>query len=231
MVVTLPAVNPAAVPVMLVPTKADGVPKFGVTSVGEVAKTKLPLPVSLVTAAARLADDGVVKKVATPLPKPEMPVATGKPVALVKVPDEGVPNAPPLMTGAPAVPTLTANAVATPVPRPLMPVETGKPVALVRVTLVGVPRSGVTKVGEVARTLSPVPVLVTLTTCLLALSAKAVEAVRPDKVDVPLTERSVKLPAAPPSTRCQVVPLNVAQSPTPQLPIPSKVVVPATDTM
>jgi hypothetical protein len=37
----IPEVNPDAVPVMFVPTKADGVPKFGVTKVGEVLKTRL----------------------------------------------------------------------------------------------------------------------------------------------------------------------------------------------
>jgi hypothetical protein len=46
LVVTVPAVNPAAVPVMFVPTNADGVPRFGVISVGEVFITKvLPVPV------------------------------------------------------------------------------------------------------------------------------------------------------------------------------------------
>jgi hypothetical protein len=41
---------------------------------------------------------------------------TGRPVAFVSVPDDGVPNAPPLTTTAPAVPTLTPRAVTTPVP-------------------------------------------------------------------------------------------------------------------
>ena len=45
LVVTLPAVKPAAVPVMLVPTSAEGVPRSGVTRVGEVALTTLPEPV------------------------------------------------------------------------------------------------------------------------------------------------------------------------------------------
>ena len=49
----------------------------------------------------------------------------GKPVALVSVPLEGVPKAPPLTTGAPALPTLIAKAVATPVPRPVTPVLIG----------------------------------------------------------------------------------------------------------
>ena len=48
LVVTVPAVNPAAVPVILVPTKANGVPKSGVTSVGDVDKTTSPVPVEVV---------------------------------------------------------------------------------------------------------------------------------------------------------------------------------------
>ena len=42
------------------------------------------------------------------------------PVKFVATPDDGVPNAPPLTTNAPAVPVLTASAVATPVPNPVM---------------------------------------------------------------------------------------------------------------
>ena len=57
------------------------------------------------------------------------------PVRFVTVPELGVPNAPPLTTGAPALPTLTAKAVATPVPRPETPVLIGRPVQLVRVPL------------------------------------------------------------------------------------------------
>src|SRR3989344_3659255 len=53
LVVTLPAVRPAAVPVMLVPTRAEGVPRAGVTKVGLLAKTKAPLPVSSVIAVER----------------------------------------------------------------------------------------------------------------------------------------------------------------------------------
>lgn len=45
LVVTFPAVSPAAVPVIFVPTKEDGVPREGVTSVGLVACTTLPDPV------------------------------------------------------------------------------------------------------------------------------------------------------------------------------------------
>ena len=53
---------------------------------------------------------------------PVTPVERGKPVAFVKVPDEGVPSAPPLITKAPALPTLTPRAVATPVPKAVIPV-------------------------------------------------------------------------------------------------------------
>ena len=49
-VVTAPAVKPDAVPVMLVPTKVLGVPRFGVTNVGEVANTAKPVPVSSLNA-------------------------------------------------------------------------------------------------------------------------------------------------------------------------------------
>jgi hypothetical protein len=44
-VVTFPAVREAAVPVAFVATSADGVPRAGVTSVGEVARTIAPEPV------------------------------------------------------------------------------------------------------------------------------------------------------------------------------------------
>ena len=59
---------------------------------GEVAKTKRPLPVSSVTAAARLAEDGVARNVATPVPRPETPVETGRPAQFVSVPEAGVPR-------------------------------------------------------------------------------------------------------------------------------------------
>lgn len=58
-------------PVALVSVAEDGVPKLGVTSVGEVAKTRFPEPVSSVTAAAKLALDGVASHVATPVPRPD----------------------------------------------------------------------------------------------------------------------------------------------------------------
>ena len=70
-----------------------GVPRAGVTKVGLVANTKAPVPVSSVTAVRRLAEEGVAKNVATPVPRPLTPVLMGRPVALVKVALEGVPRA------------------------------------------------------------------------------------------------------------------------------------------
>lgn len=188
LVVTLPAVRPAAVPVMFVPTSADGVPRAGVTKVGEVANTRAPEPVSLVTAAARFALDGVPRNVATPAPRdvipvpplatgrvPVTPVVRGRPVVLVNTPEAGVPSAGVTSVGDVAntnaplpVSFVTAAArladdgvaknVATPVPRPLTPVDIGSPVALVKTPLEGVPRAGVTSVGLVANTRAPEPV-------------------------------------------------------------------------
>ena len=148
---TVPLMLMEAVPVRFVTTPDAGVPKAGVTKVGLLANTKAPVPVSSVTAAARLADDGVAKKVATPEPKPEMPVATGRPVALVNVAEDGVPNA------------------------------------------------GVTSVGEVARTLLPVPVLVTLTRPLLASVATALEAVSEDNTGCAVNVATPVTASVPPT--------------------------------
>ena len=49
---------------------AEATPKVGVTKVGEVANTNAPEPVSPVTAAAKLALDGVANQVSTPVPNP-----------------------------------------------------------------------------------------------------------------------------------------------------------------
>jgi hypothetical protein len=79
-------------PVALVSVAAEGVPRLGVVSVGDVAKTSAPEPVSSVTAVRRLALEGVASHAATPVPNPEMPVLTGRPVALVSVTADGVPR-------------------------------------------------------------------------------------------------------------------------------------------
>jgi hypothetical protein len=69
-------------PVALVSTPEAGVPRAGVTSVGELANTNAPEPVSSVTAAARFADDGVARNVATPVPKPVIDPRAGVTVVL-----------------------------------------------------------------------------------------------------------------------------------------------------
>ena len=55
-VVTVPAVSPEAVPVALVATNVDGVPRSGVTSVGDVPNTSKPDPVSSEITPANSAD-------------------------------------------------------------------------------------------------------------------------------------------------------------------------------
>ena len=198
-------------PVALVKTPEAGVPSAGVTKVGLVANTRAPVPVSSVTADRRLAELGVAKKVATPVPKPLTPVLIGKPVALVRVPDDGVPKAPPLTTGEPAVPTLTAKAVATPVPRPDTPVLMGRPVALVKVALEGVPRAGVTNVGEVANTASPLPVSSVNAPARLADVNDPSDVAFPTEVTAPVRLAFVvTLPAVrPDAVPVMLVPTNV----------------------
>ena len=78
---TVPLMLMEAVPVRFVTTPDAGVPRAGVTKVGLVANTKAPVPVSSVTAEAKLALEGVPKKVAIPVPKEVIPVppfATGR---------------------------------------------------------------------------------------------------------------------------------------------------------
>jgi len=90
---SVPVVPPSiGRPVALVSVAAEGVPRFGVVSVGEVPNTNDPLPVSSVTAAAKFAELGVARNVATPVPNPDTPVEIGKPVAFVSVAAEGVPR-------------------------------------------------------------------------------------------------------------------------------------------
>ena len=81
---------------------AEAAPKLGVTSVGLLAITSAPDPVSSLTAAARFALDGVPRNVATPEPRLVSPVppfatATGdvsektEPVSVSPVPAVNVP--------------------------------------------------------------------------------------------------------------------------------------------
>ena len=59
---------------------------------GLVPNNKTPEPVSSVIAAAKFAEEGVAKNVATLVPNPETPVEIGRPVQLVNVPEDGVPS-------------------------------------------------------------------------------------------------------------------------------------------
>jgi thiamine phosphate synthase YjbQ (UPF0047 family) len=61
-------------------------------NVGLAVKATVPVPDSSVRAAAKLAEVGVARNVATPVPRPEIPVDTGRPVAFVSVIAEGVPR-------------------------------------------------------------------------------------------------------------------------------------------
>jgi hypothetical protein len=91
---------------------------------------------------------------------------------------------------------------------PVTPVDNGKPVALVNVPLCGVPNIGVTNVGLVARTLLPVPVLVTLEMFLLASKANAVDAVKPVNVVVPLMLAVATLAVVMPAVVIVAVPIT-----------------------
>ena len=198
-------------PVQLVRVPDEGVPKAGVTRTGEVANTNAPLPVSSVTAVIKLADDGVAKNAATPAAKPDTPVEIGRPVQLVRVPEDGVPKAGVTRTGevantkaplpvssditpsnsddevaantlsllpvvvkVPAVGNVTLVAAVVVSVKPKAPTvvrvdpsanaNVAEVAGAVNATLLmlvaaATPKTGVTRVGDVANTLTPVPVL------------------------------------------------------------------------
>jgi hypothetical protein len=150
--------------------------------VGEADSTTSPEPVEVVTPVPPLATDKV----------PVVPATIGNPVQLVRVPELGVPNAPPFVTKAPALPTFTAKAVATFAPNPLTPVEIGSPVQLVKVPEAGVPRAGVTSVGDVAKTNAPEPVSLVTAAAKLALLGVAKNVATP--VPNPLTPVEIGSP-------------------------------------
>ena len=66
---------------------------MGVTSVGLLANTSVPVPVLGDTAAAKFSPDGIARNAATLVPRPDMPVLTGRPEQLVSTPEVGVPSA------------------------------------------------------------------------------------------------------------------------------------------
>jgi hypothetical protein len=149
--------------------------RVGLVNTGPVPNTRAPVPVSFVTAAARFALVGVARNVATPVPNPETPVETGRPVQFVNVPEVGVPRRGVTRVGVfaktsapvPVSSVIVAERLALDgapknvaifAAKPDTPVEIGRPVQFVNVPEVGVPNNGVTRVGEVARTTEPVPV-------------------------------------------------------------------------
>src|ERR1051325_828011 len=85
-----PVVIGSAVP--LVRLTADGVPRFGVTSTGELAKTLTPVPVLSLSAPSRFALENVPSSVAPPDGGPATPVAIGRPVQLPRLPEAGMPR-------------------------------------------------------------------------------------------------------------------------------------------
>lgn len=74
------------------PVAFVNVPDAGVPS-APPPNNSTPLPLSSVMADRKFAEEGVARNVATPVPRPDTPVAMGRPVALVSVPLAGVPKA------------------------------------------------------------------------------------------------------------------------------------------
>ena len=136
-------------PVAFVSTPAEGVPRAGVTrlalvSVGAVDNTVLPEPVEVVVPVPPLLTPSV----------PVTPVASGRPVAFVKIPAEGVPRAGVTRLALVSVGAVESTVlplpvdVVVPVPPlltpsvPVTPVVSGRPVAFVRTPDAGVPSTG-----------------------------------------------------------------------------------------
>jgi hypothetical protein len=126
---------------------------------------------------------------------------TGKPVAFVNVPENGVPRAPLNSTTAPADPVLTASAVATPVPSPEIPVATGRPVQLVNVPEDGVPNTGVVSVGLVRVLFVNVSVVARPTS--VSVAAGKVKVVVPAVAEA----RTVVVPEVDPLNTAPVLPI------------------------
>jgi len=132
-----------AVSVNVLPALLASVFETGVTRLGDVANTAAPVPVSSVNAAARFALVGVPRKVATPVPNPEIPVETGSPVIFVATPLAGVPSAGVTSVGD------VANTAA--------PVPVSSVNAVARFALVGVPRNVATPEPLPSATPLPAP--------------------------------------------------------------------------
>src|SRR3990167_6353126 len=87
--VAVPTFKLAAVPEAFVITPAEGVPKSGVTSVGEVANTSAPVPVSFVRMAASSAEVSISVTVSDPpAPVPSPSLSQAEPVHRQMVADD-----------------------------------------------------------------------------------------------------------------------------------------------
>ena len=168
---------------------AVATPSTGVVSVGEVANTNEPLPVSSVTAVARLALLGVARKVATPVPRPVRAEA-GYPVQLVSVPALGVPMLGVVSVGEPENTTLP--------PLPVVPLTAVPAIAamVVVIAVVPLPVTSPDKVivwlvystvPPVPKLMVPLPVMVMpLTVVAVSVPTEAVVAVRVENACVPV---------------------------------------------
>ena len=170
-----------------VSTRALGVPRLGVTKIGDVAETGLPVPVAAVKDGAAVEPVKFPKCVFAAAVESEkvwagvvLAVATDVVNRGERLPEENVVTPPlqaphvrvplPLFERHPAafvgtvLPRILATVVARlPAEFVMSPVwagssEAGKPVAFVRTSALGVPRAGVTSTGELAATGLPVPV-------------------------------------------------------------------------
>jgi hypothetical protein len=164
-----------AYPVQELKTPDVGVSNAGVVRLGDVAKTREPPdPVFVVIALNRLADDGVPSHVETPVPRP-VKADCAYPVHELKTPDVGVSNAGVVRLGdvantrEPPEPVLVVIAlnrladegvpshVEMPEPRPVSD-DCAYPLHELKTPDAGVPSAGVTRAGDVAHTIAPVPV-------------------------------------------------------------------------
>ena len=125
----------------------------GVTKVGVLANTAAPVPVSSVRTAAKFALDGVARNVATFAARPETPVAIGKPVQFVNVPEVGVPRIGVTMTMLVLVQALMFPLATVPSAG-----VTNAGLVNVPVLTVGLVIVGVVSVGLMLKTNTPVPV-------------------------------------------------------------------------
>jgi hypothetical protein len=139
-VVTLLAVKAVAVPVMFVPTSAEGVPSAGVTRVGLVANTADPVPVSFVRAVSSCKEVNDPRDVAFPT-EVTAPVKLAFVTTVAALPIEVTPP----VKLAFVVTLLAVKAVAV-------------PVMFVPTKADGVPSAGVTSVGLFDKTTATVPV-------------------------------------------------------------------------